>query len=237
MKIIPAIDIMDGKCVRLSEGNFNASKMYYEDPLEVARMFEANGLKHLHMVDLDGARAGHVIHHRILEKITAQTSLQVDFGGGVQSDQDIRIAFDSGASQITAGSVVIKNEPLFLEWLNRYGAEDIILGADCRNGLVATNGWLNTSGFAVVEFIKKYTNLGITRVISTDIAKDGMLQGPSLELYKAVLKECKVDLIASGGISSIRDLIALKELGCKGAIIGKAIYEGTITLNELKDLC
>lgn len=237
MRIIPAIDIMGGTCVRLSEGNFNQSKTYYQNPVEVAKLFESNGIQYLHLIDLDGAQTGKVVNLKVLEQIATQTNLIIDFGGGVQSDKDIQLAFDAGASQITAGSIVVKNEPLFLDWLKRYGSERIILGADCKEGKIAINGWTTLSDVCVIEYINNYSLLGITHVISTDISKDGMLQGPSFELYASILKELDVHLIASGGITVLDDVIQLKQAGCAGVIIGKAIYEGTITFKELNALC
>jgi phosphoribosylformimino-5-aminoimidazole carboxamide ribotide isomerase len=237
MKIIPAIDVLGGKCVRLSEGNFNTSRTYYDDPVEVAKLFESHGIKHLHLVDLDGARAGHVINLSILEHITKETNMLVDVGGGIQSDIDIRRVFDAGASQVTAGSIVIKNEALFLSWLEQYGADKIILGADCKDGKIVTNGWTKTSTFPIIDYIQKYSRWGISRIISTDISKDGMLKGPSFDLYNSILNECNINVIASGGIATMQDLHQLRQLGCEGAIIGKAIYERTISLKQLSGLC
>ena len=237
MRIIPAIDIIDGKCVRLTKGDYSTKKVYNENPLEVAKEFEDNGIKHLHLVDLDGAKSKRIINHRILEKIATATDLHIDFGGGLKSDEDLKIALESGAKQITGGSIAAKNRPVFLNWLHKYGGQKIILGADCMNRKIATDGWLESSELDLIEFIKGYEAEGVAYVICTDISKDGMLQGPSTELYKEVIAETKVNLIASGGIASLQDLIDLKEMGCEGAILGKAIYEGRITLKELKDLC
>lgn len=237
MRIIPAIDIIDGKCVRLTKGDYSTKKVYNENPLEVAKEFEDYGIKHLHLVDLDGAKSKRIINHRILEKIATATDLHIDFGGGLKSDEDLKIALESGAKQITGGSIAAKNRPVFLNWLHKYGGQKIILGADCMNRKIATDGWLESSELDLIEFIKGYEAEGVAYVICTDISKDGMLQGPSTDLYKEVIAETKVNLIASGGIASLQDLIDLKEMGCEGAILGKAIYEGRITLKELRDLC
>ncbi|PKA84020.1 1-(5-phosphoribosyl)-5-[(5-phosphoribosylamino)methylideneamino] imidazole-4-carboxamide isomerase [Ulvibacter sp. MAR_2010_11] len=237
MRIIPAIDIIDGKCVRLTKGDYSTKKVYNENPLEVAKQFEAAGLRHLHLVDLDGAKSEGIVNYRILEQIASETSLQVDFGGGLKTDEDLRIAFESGAKQITGGSIAVKKRELFLLWLRKYGPEKIILGADCLQRNIATNGWLNNSTLDVIEFIQDYETKGIRNAICTDIAKDGMLAGPSIKLYQEILAETNIRLIASGGVSSIEDLIELKEIGCEGAILGKAIYEGNITLKQLEKLC
>jgi len=237
MRIIPAIDLIDGKCVRLSKGDYSTKKIYNENPVEVAKEFEANGIKFLHLVDLDGAKSKHIVNHKILERIATSTLLKIDFGGGLKSDEDVRIAFESGAGQITGGSIAAKNATLFLNWLDTYGMERIILGADCHNRLIATNGWLEKSDVDVLTFIQNYESKGIQQVICTDISKDGMLEGASNELYSEILSKTNIDLIASGGVSSIGDLEALKSKGCKGAIIGKAIYEGYISLKELQKLC
>ena len=237
MRIIPAIDIIDGKCVRLTQGNYATQKIYNEDPLEVAKEFEANGFQYLHLVDLDGARTKKIVNHSVLKKITTHTQLKVDFGGGLKSNEDLKIAFDNGASQITGGSIAVANPELFIEWLYTYESEKIILGADFTNRKIATNGWLNCSELDVVDFIKKFEQKGVRYVISTDISKDGMLQGASDELYGEILKKTTINLIASGGVSSINDLQQLKAIGCEGAIVGKAIYEQKITLKELSKLC
>ena len=237
MRIIPAIDIIDGKCVRLSKGDYNTKIIYNENPLEVAKEFEAYGIQYLHLVDLDGAKSKQIINHKILESIASKTNLKIDFGGGLKSDKDLEIAFECGASQITGGSIAANNPELFEQWILNYGSEKIILGADCNNRKIATNGWLKESDLDVLDFIKSYQEKGILYVICTDIAKDGMLQGTSNDLYKEILKETKVNLIASGGVSSMDDLLLLKEMGCEGAILGKAIYEGNISLKELQKLC
>lgn len=237
MRLIPAIDIIDGKCVRLSKGDYNTKKVYNENPLEVAKAFEENGIQYLHLVDLDGAKSKHIVNYKVLDLITSKTNLKIDFGGGLKSDEDIEIAFDCGAYQITGGSVVVNNPDLFLKWLTKYGPNKIILGADCYNRKIATHAWLESSELDVIDFIKNYEAKGIRQVICTDIAKDGMLQGSSNELYVDILSQSKVNLIASGGVSSIKDIALLKEIGCEGVIIGKAIYEGNITLKELQKLC
>jgi len=233
MRIIPAIDIIDGKCVRLTKGDYNTKKIYNESPLEVAKEFEDSGIQYLHVVDLDGAKSRHIVNYKILEKIAAKTNLKVDFGGGLKSDTDLKIAFESGASQITGGSIAANNPTQFLNWLTTYGNDKIILGADCLNRKIATNGWLESSELDVLDFIKNYEEKGIMNVICTDISKDGMLQGASNELYQEILGATKINLIASGGVSNIDDLTTLKDIGCEGAILGKAIYEGNITLKEL----
>jgi phosphoribosylformimino-5-aminoimidazole carboxamide ribotide isomerase len=237
MRIIPAIDIIDGKCVRLTRGDYDTSKIYNIDPVEVAKEFEANGIQFLHVVDLDGAKSKRIVNYKILEKIVSETNLSIDFGGGLKSDEDLRIAFDSGANQVTGGSVAVQNPEIFKAWLKQFGANKIILGADCKDRRIATNGWLKTSELDVLDFVLGYQAEGIESVICTDISKDGMLQGPSIELYKELLFKSEVKLIASGGVASIQDLIDLKGIGCEGAIVGKAIYEGKITLKELSTLC
>ncbi len=237
MRLIPAIDIIDGKCVRLTKGDYETKKIYNEDPVEVAREFEDYGLKYLHVVDLDGAKSKRIVNYSTLEKIASRTQLTIDFGGGIKQDQDLRIAFESGANQVTVGSVAAKEPEKFLNWLQQYGPEKLILGADANNRKIATDGWLQQSKIDVVDFIKDYEEKGVKNVICTDIAKDGMLQGPSFELYGEILAKTTVELIASGGVSSLDDLDQLQALGCAGAILGKAIYEGKITLKELSQRC
>lgn len=237
MRIIPAIDIIEGKCVRLTKGDYTTKKIYNENPLEVAKEFEANGIEYLHLVDLDGAKSKHIVNYKILEQLATKTNLKIDFGGGLKSNEDLRIAFESGANQITGGSIAVKNPTIFKEWLQKYGSDKIILGADCINRKIATHGWLETSEIDVVDFIKEYENLGVKYTVCTDVAKDGMLQGTSNELYSEILKKTTVNLIASGGVSSMDDLYKLQELGCEAAILGKAIYEGNIPLKELQKLC
>ena len=240
MRIIPAIDIIDGKCVRLSKGDYNTKIIYNENPLEVAKQFEAHGIQYLHLVDLDGAKSNQIVNHKILEQIASHTSLKIDFGGGLKSDNDLRIAFESGANQITGGSIAVKNPNLFKEWISKYGSEKIILGADCypdaSGEKVAISGWLEQSKEDLIPFIQNYQQKGIHYIICTDIAKDGMLEGPSFDLYSKILTKVKeIKLIASGGISSFDELPKLAELGCEGTIIGKAIYENRITLKQLQN--
>ena len=237
MRIIPAIDILDGKCVRLSKGDYDTKIIYNENPLEVAKQFEDSGIKYLHLVDLDGAKSKHIVNHAILEKISTSTKLKIDFGGGLKTNEDLKIAFDCGATQVTGGSIAANNPEMFLEWLQEFGPEKIILGADCKDRKIATNGWLNHSDINVVDFIKDYENKGVKNVICTDISKDGMLQGTSNMLYQEIIQKSNVNLIASGGVSCFNDLKKLKSIGCEGAIVGKAFYEGIITLKELEKLC
>ncbi|WP_167597036.1 1-(5-phosphoribosyl)-5-[(5-phosphoribosylamino)methylideneamino]imidazole-4-carboxamide isomerase [Leeuwenhoekiella sp. ZYFB001] len=236
MRIIPAIDIIDGKCVRLSKGDYNTKKIYNESPLEVAKEFEAHGIQYLHLVDLDGAKSKHIVNHKVLEQIASQTSLKIDFGGGLKTDDDLRIAFESGASQITGGSIAVKDPETFKSWLQKFGANKIILGADAKDEKVAVSGWLEESKEELIPFIQGYQKEGVSYVICTDISKDGMLEGPSFELYKRILEETKnLKLIASGGISTFDELPKLAELGCEGTIIGKAIYEGRISMKQLEN--
>jgi phosphoribosylformimino-5-aminoimidazole carboxamide ribotide isomerase len=236
MRIIPAIDIIDGKCVRLSKGDYDTKIIYNENPLEVAKSFEAHGIEYLHLVDLDGAKSSKIVNYKILEQIANQTSLKIDFGGGLKSDDDLRIAFESGANQITGGSIAVKNRAIFEKWISEYGSDKIILGADAKDEKIAVSGWLEDSNEDLIPFIQDYQTKGIQYVICTDIAKDGMLEGPSFDLYEKILAEAKgVKLIASGGISTFDELPKLAELGCEGTIIGKAIYEGRITLKQLEN--
>ncbi|MCH2229350.1 MAG: 1-(5-phosphoribosyl)-5-[(5-phosphoribosylamino)methylideneamino]imidazole-4-carboxamide isomerase [Crocinitomicaceae bacterium] len=237
MRIIPAIDIIDGKCVRLTKGDYATKKIYNESPLDVALEFEANGIQNLHLVDLDGAKSKQIVNYDVLEQIASKTSLSIDFGGGIKSNNDIRIAFESGARQITGGSIAVSNPQTFEGWINLYGRNKIILGADCLDRKIATQGWLDDSEIDVLDFIKSYEQKGIRHVICTDISKDGMLEGPSFNLYKEILTKTSSKLIASGGIASLEDLKKLKAMGCEGAIVGKAIYEGYISLKELEKLC
>lgn len=237
MRIIPAIDIIGGKCVRLTKGDYSTQKIYSENPLDMAKIFEDAGIQYLHVVDLDGAKAKQIVNYKILEVLASQTNLNVDFGGGIKSENDIKTAFECGAKQITVGSIAAQNQDLMLEWLMKYGAEKIILGADCKNRSIATNGWLENSNLDVIFFIKDYENKGAKYSIVTDIDKDGMLSGPAFELYEEILTDTTISLIASGGITTIKDVQKLKNIGCEGAIIGKAIYEGTINLKELSELC
>jgi len=245
MRIIPAIDIIDGKCVRLSKGDYSTKKIYNENPLEIAKQFEAHGIKYLHLVDLDGAKSKHIINHKILEEIALQTSLKIDFGGGLKTENDLKIAFECGANQITGGSIAIKNPETFKNWLKKFGCEKIILGADAKDEKVAISGWTENSNEDLIPFIKKYVEEGISYVICTDISRDGMLQGPSFELYQKILESIEMSgraqsrptlkLIASGGISTFEELPKLAEIGCEGVIIGKAIYENRIRLKQLEN--
>jgi len=237
MRLIPAIDIIEGKCVRLSKGDYSTKKVYNENPLEVAKTFEDHGINYVHLVDLDGAKSQHIVNYKILESICSKTGLKVDFGGGLKSDEDLKVAFDCGANQITGGSIAVKNPKIFKNWISKYGSDRVILGADCIDRKIATSGWLETSALDVIEFIEFYKKSGIEYVICTDIEKDGMLRGPSFQLYSEILNQDSIKLIASGGVSQINDLIKLKQLGCEGVIIGKALYEGHITLSQLKELC
>ena len=235
MRIIPAIDIINGECVRLSKGDYNKKTVYSKNVLDVAKNFEDNGIQFLHLVDLDGAKQNRIINYKILEKISSQTNLIIDFGGGLKSEEDIKIAFESGAKQVTLGSVAIKNPELFLKSLEKYGSEKIILGADARKEKIAISGWLEESESNIYDFIKEKIKIGIQYVISTDIDKDGMLEGPSFDLYEKIIGENpNIKLIASGGITSASDLEKVKSIGCEGAIIGKALYENRITFNDLK---
>lgn len=233
--IIPAIDVIDGKCVRLTKGDYDKKKVYADDPLDVALMMQDAGCHRLHLVDLDGAKSNHIVNHRVLERIATATNLVIDFGGGLKSDDDLRIAFECGASMITGGSIAVKNPEIFQGWISRYGSDMIILGADTRNGKISTSGWIDDSEHDVIPFINNYMTKGITKVISTDINVDGMLSGPSIELYKNMLEVMpSLYLIASGGVSSMHDIDALNETNVPAVIVGKAIYEGRITLKELE---
>ncbi|WP_421807280.1 1-(5-phosphoribosyl)-5-[(5-phosphoribosylamino)methylideneamino]imidazole-4-carboxamide isomerase [Flagellimonas sp.] len=236
MRIIPAIDIIDGKCVRLSKGDYSTKKVYNENPLEVAKEFEAHGIQYLHLVDLDGAKSQHIVNYKVLETIALKTNLQIDFGGGLKSGDDLYVAFESGAHQITGGSIAVKDRDTFLSWLSTYGARKIILGADAHHGKVAVSGWQEESDLELIPFVQEYQSEGIEYVICTDISKDGMLQGPAFDLYQKMLSETKkgLNLIASGGISTFDELPKLAEIGCEGTIIGKAIYEGKISLKQLE---
>ncbi len=261
MRIIPAIDIIDGKCVRLSKGDYGTKKIYNENPLEVAKEFEAHGIEYLHLVDLDGAKSKHIVNHRVLEQIASKTTLKIDFGGGLKTDEDLRIAFENGARQVTGGSIAVKDKNTFMGWIEKYGADKIILGADAKAEKVAVSGWQEESTEELLPFISSYQEKGIQYVICTDIAKDGMLEGPSFELYQKIIEMSvraprlrsaqaqsrtddlstslevapKLKLIASGGISTFDELPKLAELGCEGTIIGKAIYENRISLKQLEN--
>lgn len=236
IELIPAIDIIDGKCVRLTQGDYGSKKVYNENPVEVALEFEANGIRRLHVVDLDGAASHHVVNYRTLEQIASRTSLVIDFGGGIKSDEDLVLAFENGAEMITGGSIAVKNPELFTRWLNRYGSEKIILGADVKDRLIAVNGWKDETVIELFPFLNDYFHRGVEKVICTDIGKDGMLKGPSIELYKEIMEQHPdFYLIASGGVSCMADIVALDEAGIPGVIFGKALYEGRITMKELYD--
>lgn len=235
IEIIPAIDIIGGKCVRLSQGDYNRKTVYNEDPLEVAKMFETAGIRRLHLVDLDGAKVKHIVNYKVLEKIAAKTNLVIDFGGGLKSDEDLKIAFESGAAMVTGGSIAVKEPELFLSWLEQFGSEKIILGADAKDGKIAVSGWQEATELLVVDFIAEYEKEGIRKVISTDISRDGMLAGPAFELYSEIMEKLPgVEIIASGGISSMDDIFKLDEMGVPGVITGKAIYEGKISLKDIE---
>ena len=235
IEIIPAIDIIDGKCVRLSQGDYNRKTVYNEDPLEVGKLFEAHGIRRLHVVDLDGAKANHIVNHKTLERLATKTNLVIDFGGGLKSDDDLRIAFECGAQLITGGSIAVKQPETFVSWIEKYGSERIILGADVKDKKISVSGWLEDTGEELIPFVQKFRAKGIDKVICTDISRDGMLTGPSIDLYKELMNEIKeVYLIASGGVSSIEDIEKLEEAGIPAVIFGKAIYEGKIELRELE---
>lgn len=236
MKIIPAIDLINGKCVRLTQGDYSRRKTYLKNPVEVAKSYEDAGIQHLHLVDLDGAKASKIINYLVLEKIASKTNLIIDFGGGIKRDEDLKIAFESGADKVTGGSIAIQQPETFCNWIEEYGPK-IILGADCRERKIATQGWTELADVDVIDFIQMYQRKGTKEVICTDISKDGMLKGPSFALYAEIMERTSMNLIASGGVSSIEDLLVLREMGCSGAIVGKAIYEGKITLEELSALC
>ena len=237
IEIIPAIDLIDGKCVRLSQGDYAQKTVYNENPLEVAKMFADAGIRRLHLVDLDGAKAHHIVNHKVLETIATNTDLIIDFGGGLKSDDDLRIAFESGAQMVTGGSIAVKNPDIFTSWISKFGGEKIILGADVKDEKIAVGGWIETTDIQLMPFIANYMQQGISKVICTDISKDGMLLGPSLELYKKMLAEKpEMYLIASGGVSSIQDIEQLHEAAVPAVITGKAIYEGKIKLDEITRL-
>ncbi|MEL7118423.1 MAG: 1-(5-phosphoribosyl)-5-[(5-phosphoribosylamino)methylideneamino]imidazole-4-carboxamide isomerase [Bacteroidota bacterium] len=235
MHIIPAIDIIDGKCVRLTQGDYEQKKIYNEDPLEVAYEFEAEGIQRLHLVDLDGAKAKRIINYKVLERIASKTKLHIDFGGGLKSDEDLKIAFESGAQQITGGTIAVKQADKFMSWLESYGDEKIILGADFKNGMIAISGWQEESSLELFAFLEDYFKKGIRYTISTDISKDGLLQGSAIGTYQSIREKLpELNLIASGGVTTVRELEELQEIGCYGAIIGKAIYEGKLNFKDLR---
>ncbi|HEU0109317.1 MAG TPA: 1-(5-phosphoribosyl)-5-[(5-phosphoribosylamino)methylideneamino]imidazole-4-carboxamide isomerase [Flavisolibacter sp.] len=235
MEIIPAIDIIEGKCVRLTHGDYSQKKVYNEHPLEVAKEFADAGIKRLHLVDLDGAKAGSVKNWKVLETIASKTFLDIDFGGGLKTDKDVQIVFDSGAALATVGSMAVKEEEIFKKWLQFFGASRFLLGADVKNEKITVSGWQEQTDIWIYDFIEKYTEAGIIQIFCTDVSKDGALQGPSIELYKGIVEKFPtLHFIASGGVSSIDDVHQLESVGCKGVIIGKAIYEGKVSLAELK---
>ncbi len=235
IELIPAIDIIDGKLVRLSKGDYNAKTEYSQEPLEVAKSLEDIGIRRLHLVDLDGAKGGHIVNHRVLEQIATNTHLTIDFGGGIKSDEDAHIAFESGASMITGGSIAVKYPQMFLSWLERYGSDHIILGADIKNGCIAVQGWLESSDARWQTFLQSYVSRGVSQVISTDISRDGMLSGPATELYKDMMAEFPgLHVTASGGVSCMSDVFQLQDAGVPAVIMGKAIYEGRITYQEIE---
>ena len=237
MEIIPAIDIIDGKCVRLTQGDYNQKKIYNEKPLEVAKEFEDVGLNRLHLVDLDGAKAGQVKNWKVLELLAGKTSLTIDFGGGIKTEKDVEIIFESGASLATIGSMAVKDEHTFIEWLKKYGADKFLLGADVKDEKIAVHGWQETTEIWIYDFIQKYLEQNLKQIFCTDVAKDGALEGPSTELYKNIIQKFpELHFIASGGVSNIDDVYKLEEINCKGVIIGKAIYEGRIKLTDLKKM-
>ncbi|MBR2497082.1 MAG: 1-(5-phosphoribosyl)-5-[Parabacteroides sp.] len=234
IELIPAIDLIEGKCVRLTQGDYDTKKVYNEDPLDVAKMFEDHGIRRLHVVDLDGARQGRIINYRTLERLATHTSLTIDFGGGLKQDSDLQIAFESGAQMVTGGSIAVKNPEIFTSWISKFGSEKIILGADAKEKKIAISGWEETTEKELIPFIQHYHQKGITKSICTDISRDGMLQGPAINLYKEILEQIpQLYLIASGGVSSIQDIENLAEAGIPAVIFGKAIYEGKIQLKEL----
>ena len=237
MEIIPAIDLIDGKCVRLTQGDYAQKKIYNQNPLEIAKSFEAASIRRLHLVDLDGAKAQHIVNYRVLHDIATQTSLVIDFGGGLKTDADLRIAFDNGASMITGGSIAVKDPGTFMRWINDYGPDKIILGADVKDEMIAVSGWTETTSIELTAFIADYLEEGITQVICTDIGRDGMMQGPAVELYQYLLDVFPgLYLVASGGVSCMDDIVALQKAGIPAVITGKAIYEGKITLEDIETL-
>lgn len=235
MELIPAIDLIEGKCVRLTQGDYSTRKVYNEDPLEVALQFESVGIERLHVVDLDGAKAGHIVNYNVLERLASRTRLIIDFGGGLKSDEDLRIAFDCGAQMITGGSIAVKNPECFLTWLEKYGGERVILGADAKDKKIAVSGWEEGTNLDLIPFVKDYREKGVQKIICTDIGRDGMLQGPAIDLYKEIKEEVEgLYVIASGGVSSMADIERLDEAGIPAVIFGKAIYEGRIRMSEIE---
>lgn len=237
MQIIPAIDIIDGKCVRLTQGDYNQKIIYNQDPLEVAKAFESAGLQRLHLVDLDGAKAGRVKNWKVLETLAGNTNLVIDFGGGIKKEEDLKLVFDSGAALATIGSLAVKDESFFVQWLRKYGAAKFLLGADVKDEKIAIGGWLETTDIGIHDFIKKYMGHGIGQLFCTDVSKDGKLEGPATELYAAIITQFPaLHFIASGGVSSMDDLYALQKIGCSGVIVGKALYENRIRLSDLEKI-
>ena len=236
IELVPAIDLIDGKCVRLSQGEYASKKVYADDPLEVAKQLEAHGIRRLHVVDLDGAASHHVVNHAVLERIAGHTSLVIDFGGGVKTDEDLKIAFGCGAAMVTGGSIAVSQPETFARWLEQYGPERIILGADVKQGMIAVDGWRSGSDRSLFPFLDHYVERGVRRVVCTDISRDGMLQGPAIDLYKDILQRHPgLWLMASGGVSSVDDIRALQAAGVPSVIFGKALYEGRITLRQLEE--
>lgn len=237
IEVIPAIDIIDGRCVRLTRGDYDQMREYSDAPLDVAKAFEDAGCRHLHLVDLDGAKSRHIVNYKTLELLASKTDLKIDFGGGLKSDDDVRIAFDCGAEKITGGSIAVKSPTTFERWIDTYGTRRIILGADTRDGKIATDGWQNGSNESIIPFIEEYVQKGITQVISTDIACDGTLTGPSIKLYAEILKKfSRLYLIASGGVGRLSDLADLERAGVPAVIVGKAIYENCITMKDIEKI-
>ena len=235
MKIIPAIDLIDGKCVRLTQGDYNQKTTYNNNPLEVAKAFEGAGITNLHLVDLDGAKAKKIQNAAVLETVAHGTNLHIDFGGGIQSNEDVELAFNCGAKQLTGGSIAVKDESMCTSWIEKYGSEKLILGADAKNEMIAISGWQETTEVSVYDIIEKYVAKGIQYVISTDVAKDGLLQGPTFDLYEKIQQKFPdLKVIASGGVTVMDDLLQLKDMGLYGAILGKAFYEGNISLKDLE---
>lgn len=237
IQVIPAIDLIDGQCVRLSQGDYQQKKVYHADPVEVAKQFEGVGCKRLHLVDLDGAKAGHVVNLQVLERIAANTTLEIDFGGGVKNESDLHSVFSAGASMVTCGSIAQREPEMFSSWIQSFGAEKMILAADTRHGMIAIAGWLETTQEPVTSFVRHYVSQGLNQVLCTDISKDGMLQGPSVDLYQQLLDEMPgISLIASGGVSGVGDIHTLDAMGVPFVVVGKAIYDGLITMEQLKEL-
>jgi phosphoribosylformimino-5-aminoimidazole carboxamide ribotide isomerase len=235
IQIIPAIDIIEGKCVRLTQGDYTQKKVYNENPLEVARQFEEAGIKRLHLVDLDGAKKGSIVNLNVLESIASKTNLTIDFGGGIKTNSSIETIFNAGAKIATVGSLAVKQQELFYSWIQKYGSDKILLGADVKNSNIAIEAWITETRINIFDFLKTNFEKGVRNVFCTDISKDGLLRGPSFELYSDIInKNPEINLIASGGVSSVKDITELEKSGCRGVIIGKAIYEGRITIDELK---